>query len=79
LLTGKRGSGKIAKGMDAVEAWGEKWGMVFNVGRCKVMHIGLLNNLHQYTMRGKILQTTDVKTDIGVEVTDNLPTSSTLQ
>ncbi len=46
--------------------------MEYNVGKCKVMHMGLNNNRHQYTMKGQILQAIKVERDNGLEVTDNL-------
>jgi ribonuclease P/MRP protein subunit RPP40 len=63
---------KLQRAVDAVDCWAKKWGMEFNVGKCKVMHMGLHNNRHQYTMKGQILQATKVERDIGVEVADNL-------
>jgi hypothetical protein len=38
---------KLQRALDAVEAWASEWGMEFNVGKCKVMHVGLHNNCRQ--------------------------------
>ena len=33
--------------------WANKWGMKFNTGKCKVMHVGSSNLRIQYSMRGR--------------------------
>jgi hypothetical protein len=48
---------KLQKALDAVEDCATKWGLEFNIGKCKVTHVGLHNNHHQYSR---------------VEMTDNL-------
>lgn len=52
--------------------WAEKWGMSFNVGKCKVMHIGKNNPKAVYTMNNTPLSVTEAERDIGVKVTNNL-------
>jgi ribonucleases P/MRP protein subunit RPP40 len=46
--------------------------MVFNVGKCKVMHMGHQNPAFNYTMKGQVLEETKEEKDIGVMVTSNL-------
>jgi hypothetical protein len=36
--------------------WTEKWGMCFNVSKCKVMHFGRVNPNCKYTMNGVVLR-----------------------
>ena len=52
--------------------WADKWGMSFNTGKCKVMHVGSSNQKAQYTMAGAVLGTTETERDIGVLVSDNM-------
>ena len=56
--------------------WADKWGMSFNVSKCKVMHVGRNNQEYEYTMRGQKLEKTDEERDIGVMVTKNLKPSA---
>ena len=53
-------------------AWAETWNMEFNVKKCKVMHIGRQNIMHQYTMNNTPLQVCVMERDIGVQISDNL-------
>ena len=49
--------------------------MKFNVGKCKIMHLGKNNPNHQYTMNNiPMISSTDEK-DVGVLLTDNLKPS----
>jgi hypothetical protein len=43
--------------------------MSFNLGKCKVMHVGTHNPAHEYFMRGVRLEETEEERDIGVAVT----------
>ena len=52
--------------------WSQKWGMQFNVDKCKIMHMGRTNPAYEYTMDGKKLQETKEEKDIGVKITSNL-------
>jgi hypothetical protein len=55
--------------------------MVFNVGKCKVMHMGHHNPAFNYTMNGQILlEETKEERDIGVIVSSNMkPTAQCLR
>jgi Reverse transcriptase (RNA-dependent DNA polymerase)/Endonuclease-reverse transcriptase len=52
--------------------WSERWGMRFNMQKCKVMHVGRTNKQHQYTMAGQQLAVTKEEKDLGVTISDNL-------
>ncbi len=52
--------------------WADMWGMVFNVKKCKVMHIGARNPGYEYSMGGTRLDTTKEERDIGVTMRNNL-------
>ena len=49
--------------------------MQFNVGKCKVLHIGRNNPRNDYTMEGQQLKAVEEEKDIGVYVTSNLKPS----
>jgi hypothetical protein len=52
--------------------WSVKWGMLFNVKKCKVMHIGRGNGKSDYEMAGSVLDKTREEKDLGVIVSDTL-------
>jgi ribonuclease P/MRP protein subunit RPP40 len=56
--------------------WAEEWGMVFNVDKCKVMHVGRHNPQYEYYTKGQKLETTEEEKDVGVIVTRNLKPST---
>jgi hypothetical protein len=58
--------------LDKLVAWTEKWGMLFNVKKCKVMHLGRSNGKSDYEMAGTILEKTREERDLGVIVADSL-------
>jgi hypothetical protein len=48
------------------------WGMKFNAGKCKVMHIGSRNPHYTYTMEEEELTVTDKEKNVEVYVTITL-------
>ena len=40
----------LQQALDELCSWADKWGMSFNVSKCKVMHLGHNNQRYQYTM-----------------------------
>jgi ribonuclease P/MRP protein subunit RPP40 len=51
--------------------------MSFNLGKCKVMHVGTHNPAYEYFMRGGVrLEETEEERDIGVAVAKNLKPSA---
>jgi len=65
----------LQSALDKLIDWAEKWGMQFNVKKCKVMHIGHSNRKFEYTMNGEKLEVTEEEKDIGVCMTSNLKPS----
>ena len=63
---------KLQAALDGLVKWADQWGMAFKVDKCKVMHIGHANPLHEYSMNGKKLAQTDKEKDLGVIVASNL-------
>ena len=52
--------------MNRLIKWADSWWMKFNVGKCKIMHIGRRNIKHVHTMAGQPLQVVDNQPNIGV-------------
>jgi ribonucleases P/MRP protein subunit RPP40 len=52
--------------------WSRDWLILFNVEKCKVMHIGYNNVGASYMMNGTVLQDVKEEQDLGVVVHDNL-------
>ena len=57
-------------------AWADRWGMKFNVSKCKVVHFGSRNPKYSYTMYGAELEVSKEEKDLGVLVTDKLSVSA---
>jgi len=53
-------------------SWSKEWQILFNVAKCKVMHIGYNNCCAEYDMYGNKLETATEEKDLGVMVSDNL-------
>jgi len=56
--------------------WVDSWQMMFNIDKCKVMHIGAGNKLSGYTMNDKALESTSCEKDLGVEMSSTLKMKS---
>ena len=58
---------KLQGALDGHTEWADRWGMAFNVQKCKVMHVGHANPGYVYTMGNEQLTVTDEERDIGSE------------
>ena len=54
--------------------WSVGWQIVFNVKKCKVLHLGH-NVHHTYCMNGEVLQSVTKETDLGVIISNDLKLS----
>jgi ribonuclease P/MRP protein subunit RPP40 len=63
---------KLRKDLGKMVGWSKEWLMLFNVEKCKVMHIGFGNEKAGYMMDGVQLQEVHEEMDLGVLVQDNL-------
>ena len=63
---------RLQAALDALMDWASKWGMQFNTGKCKVMHVGRHNPAYTYEMGGQTLATTKAEKDIGVIVSSDM-------
>lgn len=55
--------------------WANKWSMSFNVGKCKIMHLGKNNPQYQYSMEGTTMKSTEEERDVGVTIHRSLKPS----
>jgi ribonuclease P/MRP protein subunit RPP40 len=58
--------------LEKLMGWSKEWLMLFNVEKCKVMHIGFGNWRSRYIMDGVQLQEVHEEIDLGVLVQNNL-------
>ena len=56
-------------------SWSDKWCMLFNVPKCKVLHVGRNNPTFEYKMNGEPLATVTHERDIGIIIDDTLKPS----
>ena len=66
---------RLQKDLDKLVQWSEEWQMMFNVGKCKVMHFGRSNPGNVYSMKNQILEHTNLEKDLGVVITSDLKSS----
>ncbi len=71
-VTTGEGRERLQAALDGLTDWASNWGMLFNVKKCKVMHLGHNNPKHVYTMLGQALETTEEERDVGVLMASNL-------
>ena len=62
--------------LDRLETWSQDWQLLFNRGKCKVMHFGKKNTRQQYTMGGHTLESSKQEKDLGVLIDDSLKPSA---
>jgi predicted Zn-ribbon and HTH transcriptional regulator len=56
--------------------WAKKWKMQFNIGKCKIKHIGKKPQKYEYKMEGENLMVTGKEKDLGVLMENNLKPNS---
>jgi len=49
--------------------------MKFNKGKCRVLHLGRNNSMHQYGLGADLLESSSMERDLVVRVDDKLTTS----
>ncbi|PKU46336.1 rna-directed dna polymerase from mobile element jockey-like [Limosa lapponica baueri] len=69
------GCATIQPDLDRLESWAERNLMYFNKGKCRVLHLGRNNPMHQYRLGADLLESTSEEKDLGVLV-DNRMTMS---
>ena len=66
---------KLQDDIDKLVRWSAKWQMLFNVGKCKCLHIGPGNTDMNYEIRGTILSKTWKEKDLLVTMNANMNVS----
>ena len=63
------------EGIHRLENWSREWQMLFNSGKCHVLHLGSRNREREYAMGGQVLETVDSEKDVGILVHKSLKPS----
>jgi hypothetical protein len=71
-IRGEEDRSKIQGALDTLWKWSEKWYMIFDLEKCKMMDAGRNSLGYEYQMSGVKLNTTDEERD----VTKNLKPST---
>jgi len=67
---------RLQKDLDRLVDWADKWQMKFNVGKCKVMHLGGGNEGWNYVMDHQRLKVVREEKDLGVRLTSDMKVST---
>jgi len=66
---------KLQAELSRLVQWSGDWQMMFNIGKCKVMHFGHNNPSLKYYMNSKELEAVTVEKDLGVWISNDLKVS----
>ena len=63
---------KLRDDLENLCKWSNEWLMLFNIDKCKVMHIGYNNAQADYVMEGNTLNVVTEERDLGILVQNNM-------
>jgi hypothetical protein len=63
---------RLQEALDRLCEWADKWGMSFNVQKCKIMHVGRNNPNNEYFMNGTKLMEVEEEKDVGIIIHKSL-------
>jgi Reverse transcriptase (RNA-dependent DNA polymerase) len=75
-ISNNRDNEELQKSLDEMMDWARTWSMEFNIGKCKVMHVGSRNPRFAYTMENQQLEVTEEEKDIRVQIPRTLKPSA---
>jgi hypothetical protein len=70
---------RMAEDLKELQKWADKWQLIFNAKKCKVMHLGGNNKKYDYIMDNIRLEEVDVEKDLGVWIDDQLKLSTHIE
>ena len=69
------GCAAIQQDLDRIKSWA-KWNLMsFNKGKCRAIHLGRSNRMHQYSLGADLLERSSEEKDLGVLVDNRLTVS----
>ena len=73
-ISSREGAEILQRALNSLYAWGQRWGMFFNVKKCNVMHITRSRSpiTKFYTLGGQILEQVNQTKYLGVMLSDEL-------